>query len=83
MANLITNNAELKINCNTLSVTKECLRILGEDFSNLSKTQRITMSTQQAGCNITTAYVPLENTPRGGVNRCKANLMINNAELKI
>jgi len=24
MANLMTNDAELKTNCNTLSVTKEC-----------------------------------------------------------
>ena len=30
MANLMTNNAELKINCNTLSVTKKCSRIPGE-----------------------------------------------------
>ena len=29
-ANLMTNNAELKTNSNTLSVTKECSRILGE-----------------------------------------------------
>jgi len=29
-ANLGTNNAELKIKCNTLSVTKECSRILGK-----------------------------------------------------
>ena len=30
MANLMTNNAELKTKCNTLSVTKECSRIPGE-----------------------------------------------------
>jgi len=30
MANLMTNDAELKLNYNTLSVTKECSRILGE-----------------------------------------------------
>jgi len=30
MANLMTNDAELKTNCNTLSVTKECNRISGE-----------------------------------------------------
>jgi len=30
MANLMTNNVKLKLNCNTLSVTKECIRILGE-----------------------------------------------------
>ena len=29
-ANLMINDAELKINCNTLSVTKECSRIPGE-----------------------------------------------------
>ena len=38
MANLMTNDAELKINCNTLSVTKECSRILGEGLcTNSSK----------------------------------------------
>jgi len=30
MANLMTNDVELKLNCNTLSVTKECSRIFGE-----------------------------------------------------
>ena len=30
MANLMTNDAELKTNCNTLSVIKECSRIPGE-----------------------------------------------------
>ena len=30
MANLMTNDAELKINYNTLSVTKECSRIPSE-----------------------------------------------------
>ena len=30
MANLMTNDAELKTNCNTLSVTKEWSRISGE-----------------------------------------------------
>ena len=30
MANLMTNDAELKINCNTFSVSKECSRISGE-----------------------------------------------------
>jgi len=30
MANLMTNDAELKTNCNTLCVTKECSRISGE-----------------------------------------------------
>jgi len=30
MANLMTNDAELKTKCNTLSVTKECRRIPGE-----------------------------------------------------
>jgi len=29
-ANLITNDSELKTNCNTLSVTKECSRIPGD-----------------------------------------------------
>jgi len=29
-ANLMTNDADLKINCNTLGVTKECSRIFGE-----------------------------------------------------
>jgi len=32
MANLITNDAELKSNCNILSVIKECSRIFGEEF---------------------------------------------------
>jgi len=30
MANLMTKIAELKTNCNTLSVTKECSRIPGD-----------------------------------------------------
>jgi len=30
MANLMTNYVELKTNCNTLSVTKEYSRILGD-----------------------------------------------------
>jgi len=30
MANLMTNDAKLKLNCNTLSVTKECSPIPGE-----------------------------------------------------
>jgi len=30
MANLMTNNAKLKTNCNTLSVTKECSQIPDE-----------------------------------------------------
>ena len=30
MSNLMTNDAELKTNCNTLNVTKECNRIFGE-----------------------------------------------------
>ena len=30
MANLMTNDEELKTNCNTLSVIKECNRIPGE-----------------------------------------------------
>jgi len=30
MANLMTNDAELKINCNTLYVTNKCSRIPGE-----------------------------------------------------
>jgi len=30
MANLMTNDTELKTNYNTLSVTKECSRIPGE-----------------------------------------------------
>jgi len=32
----MTNNAELKTNCNTLSVTKECSRIPGEGFLTIS-----------------------------------------------
>ena len=36
MANLMTNDAELKINCNTLSVTKECSRIPGEGLWTIS-----------------------------------------------
>ena len=32
MANLMINDAELKTNCNTLSVTKECSRIPGDGF---------------------------------------------------
>ena len=30
MANLMTNDAKLKKNCNTLSVTRECSRIFGD-----------------------------------------------------
>ena len=38
MANLMTNDAELKTNCNTLSVTKECSQILGKKlWTNSSK----------------------------------------------
>jgi len=36
MDNLMTNNAELKTNCNTLNVTKECSRILGEGLWTIS-----------------------------------------------
>jgi len=37
-SNLLTNNAELKTKCNTLSVTKECGRIPGEGlWTNSSK----------------------------------------------
>jgi len=36
MANLMTNDAELKTNCNTLSVTKECNRISGEGLWTIS-----------------------------------------------
>jgi len=36
MANLMINNAELKLNCNTLSVTKECSRIPGEGLWTIS-----------------------------------------------
>jgi len=36
MDNLMTNNAELKTNCNTLSVTKECSRIPGEGLWTIS-----------------------------------------------
>ena len=36
MANLTINYAELKINCNTLSVTKECSRILGVGLWTIS-----------------------------------------------
>jgi len=36
MANLMTNNAELKLNYNTLSVTKECSRIPGEGLWTIS-----------------------------------------------
>ena len=36
MANLVTNAAELKINCNTLSVTKECSRISSEGLWTIS-----------------------------------------------
>ena len=32
MANLMTKDAELKTNCNTLSVTKECSRIPSDGF---------------------------------------------------
>jgi len=32
----MTNNAELKTNCNTLSVTKECNRIPGEGLQTNS-----------------------------------------------
>ena len=35
MANLMTNDAELKTNCNTLSVTKECSRIPGEGLCTI------------------------------------------------
>ena len=34
--NLMTNDAELKINCNTLSVAKECSRIPGEGLWTIS-----------------------------------------------
>ena len=38
MANLMTNNVELKTNCNTLGVTKVCSRIPGEGLcTNSSK----------------------------------------------
>jgi len=38
MANLMTNNAELKLDCNILSVTKECSRIPDEGlWTNSSK----------------------------------------------
>jgi len=30
MTNLMTNDAELKTNCNTLCITKECTRIPGD-----------------------------------------------------
>ena len=33
MANLMTNNEKLKLNCNTLSITKECSQIPGEGLS--------------------------------------------------
>jgi len=36
MANLMTNDAELKTNCSTLSVTKECNRISGEGLWTIS-----------------------------------------------
>jgi len=36
MANLMTNDAELKTNCNTLSVTKEYSRIPGEGLWTIS-----------------------------------------------
>ena len=37
-ANLMTNDTELKLNCNTLSVTKECSRIPSEGlWTNSSK----------------------------------------------
>ena len=36
MANLMTNDAKLKINCNTLSVTKEYSRIPGEGLWTIS-----------------------------------------------
>jgi len=36
MANLMTNDAEFKTNCNTLSVTKECSRISGEGLWTIS-----------------------------------------------
>ena len=36
MDNLMTNDAELKTNCNTLSVTKECSRISGEGLLTIS-----------------------------------------------
>jgi len=36
MANLMTNDAELKINCNTLSVTKECSWIPSEGLWTIS-----------------------------------------------
>ena len=35
-ANLMTNDVELKTNCNTLSVTKECSRIPGEGLWTIS-----------------------------------------------
>jgi len=38
MTNLMTNDVELKTNCTTLSVTKECSRIPGEGlWTNSSK----------------------------------------------
>jgi len=36
MAHLMTNNAELRTNCNRLSVTKECSRISGEGLLTIS-----------------------------------------------
>ena len=33
---LVTNDAEIKTNCNTLSVTKECSRIPGEGLWTIS-----------------------------------------------
>jgi len=36
MANLMTKDTELKTNCNTLSVTKECSRILNEGLWTIS-----------------------------------------------
>ena len=36
LANLMTNDAELIINCNTLCVTKECSRIFGEGLWTIS-----------------------------------------------
>jgi len=36
MANLMTNDAELKTNCNTLSVSKVCSRIPGEGLWTIS-----------------------------------------------
>ena len=35
-ANLMINDVELKTNCNTLSVTKECSRISGEGLWTIS-----------------------------------------------